>query len=198
MPSLEEIQYYFSAVWRTMTGHPEALNNLNTTADGFWRSFYAILVALPALLIGWVDVASRLTSSIDDASLRFSTALKLGTIDLIIWLLPLLIIGMLSRHLGIERRYSTYVVATNWATALFAWIYAPITFLNLLIPALSPILGGIGLGLLLVTLLLSYQLTRAALQRPHSFVLPFFLTILFCSIILTLILQGVTGLHIDA
>ncbi|MDR2311107.1 MAG: hypothetical protein LBE54_08990 [Brucellaceae bacterium] len=193
MPSFEEIQYYFSAVWRTMTGHPEALNNLNTDADGFWRSFYAILISLPPMLIGWVEIAARLTDG-DETALRLINTVKLATIDMIVWLLPLLIIGFLSRSLGLERRFSTYVVATNWATALFAWIYAPLSFLNLLLPDLSPIFAGIGFGLFLATLALSYRLTRAALQRPHSFAAPFFISVILGSIMLTIILQGLTGL----
>ena len=193
MPSFEEIQYYFSAVWRTMTGHPEALNNLNTDADGFWRSFYAMLIALPPMLIGWVEIAARLTDA-DETALRLINTVKLATIDMIVWLLPLLIIGFLSRSLGLERRFSTYVVATNWATALFAWIYAPLSFLNLLLPDLSPVFAGIGFGLFLATLALSYRLTRAALQRPHSFAAPFFISVILGSIMLTIILQGLTGL----
>ncbi|MGQ5719262.1 hypothetical protein [Rhizobiales bacterium] len=193
MPSFEEIQYYFSAVWRTMTGHPEALNNLNTDADGFWRSFYAILISLPPMLIGWVEIAARLTDG-DETALRLINTVKLATIDMIVWLLPLLIIGFLSRSLGLERRFSTYVVATNWATALFAWIYAPLSFLNLLLPDLSPVFAGIGFGLFLATLALSYRLTRAALQRPHSFAAPFFISVILGSIMLTIILQGLTGL----
>lgn len=194
MPSFEEIQYYFSAVWRTMTGHPEALNNLNTDADGFWRSFYAILIALPPMLIGWVEIAARLTGGGDETALRLINTFKLAAIDMIVWLLPLLIIGFLSRSLGLERRFSTYVVATNWATALFAWIYAPLSFLNLLLPVLSPVFAGINFGLFLATLALSYRLTRAALQRPHSFAAPFFITVILGSIMLTIILQGLTGL----
>ena len=193
MPSFEEIQYYFSAVWRTMTGHPEALNNLNTDADGFWRSFYAMLIALPPMLIGWVEIAARLTDA-DETALRLINTVKLATIDMIVWLLPLLIIGFLSRSLGLERRFSTYVVATNWATALFAWIYAPLSFLNLLLPDLSPVFAGIGFGLFLATLALSYRLTRAALQRPHSFAAPFFISVILGSIMLSIILQGLTGL----
>lgn len=193
MPSFEEIQYYFSAVWRTMTGHPEALNNLNTDANGFWRSFYTILISLPPMLIGWVEIAARLTDG-DETALRLINTVKLATIDMIVWLLPLLIIGFLSRSLGLERRFSTYVVATNWATALFAWIYAPLSFLNLLLPDLSSVFAGIGFGLFLATLALSYRLTRAALQRPHSFAAPFFISVILGSIMLTIILQGLTGL----
>ena len=193
MPSFEEIQYYFSAVWRTMTGHPEALNNLNTDADGFWRSFYALLIALPPMLIGWVEIAARLTDGNDDAALRIMSTAKLGLIDTTVWLLPLLIIGFLSRSLGLERRFSTYVVATNWTTALFAWVYAPLSFLNLLLPDLSVVFAGIGFGLFLVTLGLSYRLTRAALQRPHSFAAPFFISVVLGSIMLTIILQSLAG-----
>ncbi len=194
MPSFEEIQYYFSAVWRTMTGHPEALNRLNTTADGFWRSFYAILIALPPMLIGWVDVSARITEGSDGAALRITNTLKLGMIDLIIWLLPFVIIGFLSRSLGLERRFSTYVVATNWAMALYAWIYAPLTFFSLLLPNLSAFFAALGFALFIAVLVLNYRLTRAALQRPHSFAVPFFLSVFLGSIMLAIILQNLAGL----
>lgn len=194
MPNFEEIQYYFSAVWQTMTGHPEALNRLNTTADGFWRSFYAVVIALPPMLIGWVDISARLAQGSDEAMLRIHNTVKLGLIDMLVWLLPLLIIGLLSRSLGLERRFSTYVVATNWAMALFAWIYAPLTFFSLLLPDFAVFFATLGFMLFIATLVLGYRLTRAALQRPHSFAVPFYLSIMFGSIMLTMILQNLAGL----
>lgn len=194
MPTLDEIFRNFSAVWRLMTGHSDGLNELDTSADGFWRSFNALLVALPALLIGWVNFAADVSSGSEDAALRLSVVLRMAFIDMTAWLLPLVLIAALSRKIGIERRFSTYVVASNWGTALIAWLFAPLSLINLLIPSLAAILTLAGIALFLFTLLLSYQLTKLALQRPHGFALPFYLVLFFGSLMVTLFLQHLLGI----
>ena len=59
MPSVEDIQQYLTGAWRMMMGKPDGLRLLDISADGFWNSFFAIVVALPALIVGWVGRRQR-------------------------------------------------------------------------------------------------------------------------------------------
>ena len=49
MPSGDDIQAYLAGAWRLMMGKPDGVRALDVSADGFWNSFFAILVAFPAL-----------------------------------------------------------------------------------------------------------------------------------------------------
>ena len=62
MPSAEEIITSLSGAWRMMIGRTEGLRMLDLSADGFWTSFFAIVVALPALFLGWVSVANDMVA----------------------------------------------------------------------------------------------------------------------------------------
>ena len=57
---VDEIQRYLTGAWRMMMGKADGLRLLDLSADGFWNSFFAIVVALPALIVGWVGVANEI------------------------------------------------------------------------------------------------------------------------------------------
>ena len=61
MPRVEEIQQYLTGAWRMMMGKPDGIRLLDISADGFWNSFFAIAIALPALIAGWVTLANTLS-----------------------------------------------------------------------------------------------------------------------------------------
>ena len=60
MPSFDEVQQYLTGALRLMLGKADGLRMLDFSADGFWNSFFAMAVALPALMIGWVGLANEL------------------------------------------------------------------------------------------------------------------------------------------
>ena len=47
MPSAENIQLYLTGAWRMMMGKADGLRLLDLSVDGFWNSFFAIVIALP-------------------------------------------------------------------------------------------------------------------------------------------------------
>jgi hypothetical protein len=57
MPPGDDIQKI--SLWRLalMTGKRDGLKLLDLSADGFWNSFYAIVLALPAMFVGWVSAS---------------------------------------------------------------------------------------------------------------------------------------------
>ena len=52
MPSTDDIYRQLTGVWQMMTGKPDGIRLLDLSADGFWNSFFAIVVAVPALIVG--------------------------------------------------------------------------------------------------------------------------------------------------
>ena len=54
MPPAEDIQRQMLGAWRMMTGRRDGMRLLDLSVDGFWNSFFAIVVAAPVLSAGKV------------------------------------------------------------------------------------------------------------------------------------------------
>ena len=76
-----------------MNGRTEGLRMLDLSADGFWTSFFGIVIALPALFLGWVSVANDIVAFDPEGAGRLSLILRLALVDLAAWLLPLVGLG---------------------------------------------------------------------------------------------------------
>ncbi|KXF78812.1 hypothetical protein ATN84_03335 [Paramesorhizobium deserti] len=194
MPTLDDIHRYLYGSWRMMRGRPDGLIHLDISAEGFWQSFYAMVVAIPPLFAGWVAYAADLARGDDEAALRLSIVIRTAMVDMISWVLPIVAIGLLARRIGISRRFAPYVIASNWGTALIAWLFVPATLLRLFFPAPQEIMALVSIILFGLSIVFSYRLTQVALQRPHTFALPFYVVLFIGSIFITLMLQHLLGI----
>ncbi|GGA79565.1 hypothetical protein GCM10011491_03500 [Brucella endophytica] len=198
MPTLDDIYRYLYGSWRMMRGRPDGLTLLDISAEGFWQSFYAMLVAAPPLFAGWVAYAADLARGDDEAGLRLSIVVRTALVDMISWVVPILVIGLLARRIGISRRFAPYVIASNWGTALIAWLFVPITLVRLFLPVAPEVLALFSVILFGLSIVFSYRLTQVALQRPHTFVLPFYIALFIGSILVTVVLQHLLGIEYAA
>lgn len=198
MPTLEDIQRFFIGTWRMMTGRADGISLLDISEDGFWNSFYAMIVAAPALLIGWVSLSNDLAGEIgglgDVGMSRFGIVARAAIVDGLSWVLPLVILAVVARKVGIAQRFPHYVVASNWGSALIAWLLLPASLLRLLLPASVDINALVGLASFGIVMALSYRLTQSALQKPHTVVAPLFAAIVFVSVLITIMLQSFFGI----
>ncbi|MCX2698845.1 MULTISPECIES: hypothetical protein [Ochrobactrum] len=198
MPSLDDVFRYFTGVWKMMLGRKDGLAYLDISAEDFWTSFYAIVVALPPLLATWVAYAADLTAGSDEAGIRLAIVMRAAFVDVAAWVIPLAIVGMLAKRIGIAKRYAAYVIAINWGSAFLAWLFAPITLLQLFFPGFLDIATLFALVLFTISIILSYRLTFIVLQRPHAYVAPFFACMFFGSLFITVFLQQLFGIGIGA
>lgn len=197
MPGLDDIFRYFNGVWRMMLGRRDGLDYLDISAEDFWSSFYAIVIALPPLFASWVSFAATLTAGREDAAMRIAIVARAGFVDIAAWVLPLIIIGLIARKIGIATRYAPYVIATNWGSALLAWIFAPITLMQLFFPNSMDVVTLFAFIMFGATIVLGYRLTYVALQRPHTVVAPFFACVFFGTLFLTVLLQQLFQIGFD-
>ena len=127
MPDFDEIQRYLWGAWRMMNGHADGLDLLDFSEDGFWQSFHAITISLPPLILGWIIFANDMIALRPETGNRFSIMGRVAFVDLASWVLPLVVLALSARQLGIAKRFSPYVVASNWGTAIAAWLMVPAT-----------------------------------------------------------------------
>ncbi|MBN7755628.1 transporter [Nitratireductor aquimarinus] len=193
MPSFAEIQQNFAGVWRMMMGRSEGLRLLDLSADGFWNSFFAILVAFPPLVVGWVTISNELAGG-EVVAARFALFNRLMVTDIATWVIPFAILALVARPAGIADRFVHYVVASNWASALFSWITLPAMLIRLFIPAAAELANLLTFVIFIGTLVLSWRLTNAAIGKGPAVASAVFAAMFAASLGVLFTFEGLLGL----
>ncbi|MBA1142797.1 transporter [Mesorhizobium neociceri] len=164
MLSVDETSSSLTGAWRLMLGKADGLRLLDLSADGFWNSFFAIVVAAPAMIVGWVGTANEIGDPNAFAG-RLGMLIRLATVDLGSWLLPLVVLALVASRAGIGDRFVHYVVASNWASAITAWMLLPSALIRLFLPSGNPVAELVWLVLVVLSLVLTWRMTNAAIGK---------------------------------
>lgn len=191
--SLDEIQRNLTGAWRLMAGRADGMALLDLTADGFWNSFFAILLALPPLGLGWIALAGDLTAGIEHAS-RAGIVARLAIADLGAWVLPIAGMGLVARQAGIAGRFVHYVVATNWGSALIVWLMVPPSIVRAVAPEAADFATLLSLVVFGISMALTWRLTSLAIGRGAAIGSAVFAAMFFASLIVLFSLQSLLGL----
>jgi hypothetical protein len=194
MPPSEQIHIHLIGAWRMMLGRADGLRMLDLSADGFWTSFFAIVVALPALFAGWVSIANEMAVLDPDGAGRLSIILRLAAVDLSSWILPLVALALLASHARIGDRFVPYVVASNWATAIMAWIMLPPSILRSFVSDSADLSALLSLALFVLTLVFSWRLTNIAIGKGAAVATGVFVAMLAMSLFVLFGMQDLLGL----
>jgi hypothetical protein len=148
-----------SVAWRLARLDASALRDIDGSTEGFWRSFQAAILAAPlfALLI----LLRTAEHPLSDDPLR---ALFIEAIGYVIgWTAYPLAAWYLASALNKSQRYTTYIVAYNWATVLQIMAFLPIAALSA--SELAPDAFVVLIALLLTGAVIYYQffIVRTAL-----------------------------------
>ena len=125
VPAWAEVQLAVGGALRLARGDPRGLGFFDTSIDGFWRSFRAGLICYPFFLI-------LLGFRVSEAHWQASGVMRIVIVEtigyVISWVAFPLLMLPLSRWLGREDRFLTFMVAYNWSqvpqTALFVILAA--------------------------------------------------------------------------
>ncbi|MBN9232919.1 MULTISPECIES: hypothetical protein [Phyllobacteriaceae] len=164
MLSANDIQSSLTGAWHLMLGKVDGLRLLDLSADGFWNSFFAIVVAVPAMIVGWVGTANAIATA-DPSLSRFILMLKLAMVDIGIWVLPLLALAAIAPRAGLSGRFVHYVVASNWASAIIAWLTLPAALVHMFLPATDQASQLISLSLFFLSQVFSWRMTTTAIGK---------------------------------
>lgn len=197
MPPADDIQRYLTGAWRLMMGKREGVALLDITADGFWNSFFAIAIALPALIVGWVGTANEIGANPAAAASPLSYLLRLALIDIGAWILPLIGLAFVAASAGIRDRFVHYVIASNWSSAILAWLMLPAALLRLITPSNSDLALTLSLGLFLLSMVLSWRLTNAVIAKGAAMGSAVFAGMFVASLIVLIVLQAVLGVYVS-
>jgi len=194
MPSSESIQLYLIGAWRMMMGKADGLRLLDLSVDGFWNSFFAIVVALPPLMVGWVGVANEFSMISADFGSRFSIALRFAVIDLAVWILPIVVLAAVVSRVGLADRFVHVVVASNWASALFIWLTVPVPLAGLIWPLGPETRVSLSLVLLVLNLFVSWRVTNVAVAKGAATTTAIVTAMFVLSLLVQALLMAAFGL----
>lgn len=111
--------------WRLMTQGAEAIKELDLSRDGFWRSFAALVLTLPALIA--ILAAERQMVGLSNVGNMFDSPLLiariLGAECLAVVAMPALLLG-LAPSLAHSPRLTSFVIAWNWSGIVSASLMA--------------------------------------------------------------------------
>ncbi|WP_315925885.1 transporter [Mesorhizobium sp. SP-1A] len=195
MLSAEETQASLAGAWRLMFGKADGFRLLDLSADGFWNSFFAMAVAAPALVVGWVGIADEIGDA-DAVAGRFGLVLRLAAVDLGSWVLPLIVLALVASRIGIGGRFVHYVVASNWTSAIIAWLMLPAALVRLFVSAGSQVAAVVSLLLFLVSMVLTWRMTNAAIGRGAAVGTAVFVGMFVVSLAVLLFLQSMLGVTV--
>lgn len=195
MLSADETYASLAGAWRLMFGKADGLRLLDLSADGFWNSFFAIIVAAPALIVGWVGIANEIGDPNAFAG-RLGMLIRLATVDIGSWVLPLVALALVAPRAGIGGRFVHYVVASNWTSAIIAWLMLPSALLRLFLPSTNEVNGSLSLVLFALSMVLTWRMTNAVIGKGAAVGTAVFVGMFVASLMVLFGLQALLGISI--
>lgn len=162
IPSLDEIFSSLRGMWRLLWGDADGLNDLNLTIEGFWRSFFVMVLIMPFVL----GSASG-TDAILDLN-PAATPVDVGLVGhifmmVVSWIIMALLMIPILMVLRLSDKYVVFITAWNWRHAIDVLLYLPPALLvgaGILDPQIGAVFLFIGL---FAALIYSWWVTKVSL-----------------------------------
>lgn len=164
----------FSGAAQILSGRPEGLNRLDTSLEGFWRSFAVVIIIAPFAFLALISQATLPAETTEAAAEPLTGALiaLYGVALLVDWFAFPLVFALLAPSFGLGSRYVPFIVARNWASVIIAAVVASVHVLRIL--GILPVaaMPYALLVVLAIALRLSYVLVRTTLSVSMPMALP--------------------------
>ncbi len=122
--------------------------------------------------------------------------MRLATIDIGAWVLPLVGLALVAPRTGLGNRFVHYVVASNWASAIIAWMMLPSALIRLFLPSTNEFAGLVSLLLFALSMVLTWRMTNAAIGRGAAIGTAVFAGMFVASLAVLLGLQMLLGITV--
>ena len=173
-----------TGAWQVMFGRPQGLPRLDTSLEGFWRSFAALVLVVPFASVSLISERSLTSEAATPEAISSGTFVLYGLALLVDWFAFPLLFALLAPAFGLGSRYVPFIVARNWASVPIAAMVAVVHALHLVgvfSAALTPYLLIILVG---VALRFSYLITRLTLLVSVMMALPIVILDLLTSLVI--------------
>lgn len=161
----DEVNRSFKGTLDLLNSRAEGLKSFDMSERGFWRSFTAIWLTLPAYIVSLAFERLRLGLLKPDSSLLgnvwFDLVVALGHAACFL-ALPAAMIWLAPR-LRVSHRYVPFVIVTNWITAIGLLVLSVPAMLVLLGWAPPPLASVFTLAFAIIILRLQWFATKETL-----------------------------------
>lgn len=147
-----------------LLGRPEGLNRLDTSLEGFWRSFGIVIIVAPIAFLTLVGEEPPADPNAVVLPLTAARILSYGVTLLIDWFAFPLVFALLAPSFGLGSRYVPFIVARNWASIIISAIIAIVHVLRIFELLPTTVLPYALLVVLAIAIRLSYVLVRTTLS----------------------------------
>ena len=166
-----DLNYVFqnlAASLKAMLGNVQGLSELDQSASGFWRSFIALLLALPFTLSAKY---SEYNSAVDSANKEHLVAFVSWPITqeiaaVLAYLFMLIVLYAMAKSTGLVARFPQSVVALNWGGLALTIISFPVVLLTIWMAKTNSFLPFISIFLIFVFAAAMFNILRLTLQIP--------------------------------
>lgn len=187
--------YHIERVVKIIRGDEAALDQMDISSDGFWRSFAAIIWALPALFFAWVfDARDLIADGVELTMVRI--VIYSAIIEMVLWFLPIILLAFVLRPLGLASRYSHLIIARNWLSVPIVYAYIVVMLLSLLFGNASPLVL-VAFAFLLVAIWIQIRVTRISLQSDASIAAALVIGEIILLLIIMFYAQSTLGLTVE-
>jgi hypothetical protein len=179
-------------VWQVMQGRRAGLEMMDVSGEGVWRSFQAMLVALPFLWATWISALRGIEPN--STLTPFSIMLRLAFADAVSWLLPIALFALIARPAKLTHRAAQFIVTNNWGSVIFIAITALTVPFDLLGPDLEGLATSVSALALLVSLVMYFRMLHVTLDAPSQVSVPVYVLMILASLFGIYALYGALGL----
>jgi hypothetical protein len=117
--SANEIVRSLTGAWHIARRDPDAAQYFDLSTRGFFRSFAALAIALPLILIASVALwrMGQTIDAIGDVDFSSFATVQIGG-EALTWVIYLAVMTQVARHLELGSNYSAYVITFNWGVLM--------------------------------------------------------------------------------
>jgi len=161
---------HLRGAWRLLRWDVDGLQEFDLTADGFYRSFWAIAAAFVLMVPAFAAdhrVGMAFAAHAEDVQFAMPLGVYVATemgVAAIGWATFLLMMSPAARALGAGDRYAIFVIVYNWASLLVVSLTLPLAVAQLSGIASWDITLAVQFVLALVFLVFSWFVARVALD----------------------------------
>jgi hypothetical protein len=196
MPTLKEVEFYLRGLWLLFKQDPSGFSYLDLTDRGAMRSFWAVLWALPAILISFawwrLLYLQGLPEGTETGALFF---FRLALVEASNWLFPLILLGVLSWIVGIGEKFASMVVVINWLALPVSYSYGLLVLLMMFLPGLAGLVALLWFLLMITVIAALFRIIRMIVGDQLLMVSTIVLILLVPAMIIAEVLERYLGVY---
>lgn len=196
MPTHKEVEFYLRGLWLLFKQDPSGFSYLDLTDRGAMRSFWAVLWALPAILISFawwrLLYLQGLPEGTETGALFF---FRLALVEASNWLFPLILLGVLSWIIGIGEKFASMVVVINWLALPVSYSYGLLVLVMMFLPGLAGVVALLWFLLMITVIAALFRIIRMIVGDQLLMVSTIVLILLVPAMIIAEVLERYLGVY---